>query len=210
MIKKLLTGLTLSALLFAASPAFALAVDVGNPATDRALLDGYSNFVIVDTNNPVNLDGYLDTFNYYAENQNTFHFLLVDNTNTVKWMSPTITPSAGNGAKVWTPVTPVAVEDGWNLGVHFDSTGTISYDDGGATAIYTANGSGSPTLNSTLTIEGSTNRTYSFNASGSEVVEPPVADHPVTKDDCKNGGWMNFTNPEFKNQGQCIKYVNQQ
>lgn len=31
---------------------------------------------------------------------------------------------------------------------------------------------------------------------------------PQTKDECKNGGWQTFTNPSFKNQGQCIKYVN--
>lgn len=30
---------------------------------------------------------------------------------------------------------------------------------------------------------------------------------PVTKDDCKNGGWKTFTNPSFKNQGQCVSYV---
>lgn len=27
---------------------------------------------------------------------------------------------------------------------------------------------------------------------------------PTSKDDCKNGGWMTFVNPSFKNQGQCI------
>jgi hypothetical protein len=31
---------------------------------------------------------------------------------------------------------------------------------------------------------------------------------PTNKDQCKNGGWQTFTNPSFKNQGQCIKYVN--
>lgn len=31
---------------------------------------------------------------------------------------------------------------------------------------------------------------------------------PGSADDCKKGGWMNFSNPSFKNQGQCIKYVN--
>jgi len=34
---------------------------------------------------------------------------------------------------------------------------------------------------------------------------------PVTKDDCKNGGWMNLrtANGEpFRNQGQCVSYVN--
>ena len=29
---------------------------------------------------------------------------------------------------------------------------------------------------------------------------------PTTKDQCKNGGWRNF--PQFKNQGQCIAFVN--
>ena len=24
---------------------------------------------------------------------------------------------------------------------------------------------------------------------------------------CKNGGWKTFTNPSFKNQGQCVKYL---
>lgn len=28
---------------------------------------------------------------------------------------------------------------------------------------------------------------------------------PVTKDDCKKGGWKNF---DFKNQGQCVRFVN--
>ena len=34
--------------------------------------------------------------------------------------------------------------------------------------------------------------------------------HPQTKADCMNGGWMNYTNPSFKDQGQCIDYVNHQ
>ena len=31
---------------------------------------------------------------------------------------------------------------------------------------------------------------------------------PTNKDQCKNSGWQTFTNPSFKNQGQCIKVVN--
>ena len=27
---------------------------------------------------------------------------------------------------------------------------------------------------------------------------------PTTKDDCKKGGWKTFTDPKFKNQGQCV------
>jgi hypothetical protein len=31
---------------------------------------------------------------------------------------------------------------------------------------------------------------------------------PTTKASCKKGGWKTFTNPSFKNQGQCVAYVN--
>jgi hypothetical protein len=31
---------------------------------------------------------------------------------------------------------------------------------------------------------------------------------PLTKDNCKEGTWQLWTNPAFKNQGQCIKFVN--
>lgn len=31
---------------------------------------------------------------------------------------------------------------------------------------------------------------------------------PVTKSECKNGGWMTFNSPSFKNQGQCVSYTN--
>jgi hypothetical protein len=37
---------------------------------------------------------------------------------------------------------------------------------------------------------------------------PPTGEPPKNKDQCKNGGWRNFTNPTFKNQGQCVAYVN--
>ena len=33
---------------------------------------------------------------------------------------------------------------------------------------------------------------------------------PQTKDDCKNGGYQRFRSLAFRNQGQCIKYVENQ
>jgi hypothetical protein len=30
---------------------------------------------------------------------------------------------------------------------------------------------------------------------------------PTSKDQCKNGGWKTFNNPSFKNQGECVSYV---
>jgi hypothetical protein len=37
--------------------------------------------------------------------------------------------------------------------------------------------------------------------------EVPVVGTPTSKDQCKNGGWRSFTNPTFKNQGQCVSFV---
>lgn len=30
---------------------------------------------------------------------------------------------------------------------------------------------------------------------------------PATKEECKNGGWMSFNSPAFKNQGACVSFV---
>jgi len=38
------------------------------------------------------------------------------------------------------------------------------------------------------------------------LVAPPAS--PTNKAQCKDGGWMTFTNPKFKNQGACVSYVN--
>jgi hypothetical protein len=36
----------------------------------------------------------------------------------------------------------------------------------------------------------------------------PATGPPSNKEQCKNGGWQRFDSPLFKNQGDCIKYVN--
>ncbi len=38
------------------------------------------------------------------------------------------------------------------------------------------------------------------------VIVPPQPS-PTAKSACMNKGWKTFTNPTFKNQGQCVKYV---
>jgi hypothetical protein len=40
-----------------------------------------------------------------------------------------------------------------------------------------------------------------------EVPAPVVSGPPTSKSACKHGGWKSFTNPSFKNQGQCVSYV---
>ncbi len=38
-------------------------------------------------------------------------------------------------------------------------------------------------------------------------LQVPVAGSPTSKDQCKHGGWKSFTSPSFKNQGQCVSWV---
>ena len=61
---------------------------------------------------------------------------------------------------------------------------------------------------------------YMMNSDGSNqtrVTELPDLDSapswngsapPAAANQCQNGGWTLFTDPSFKNQGECIKYVN--
>lgn len=37
-----------------------------------------------------------------------------------------------------------------------------------------------------------------------------VVGPPTNKDQCKNGGWKTFNNPTFRNQGQCVSFVENQ
>jgi hypothetical protein len=47
----------------------------------------------------------------------------------------------------------------------------------------------------------------SITVNGISEVPVPTVVVPTTKSDCKHGGWKTFTNPSFKNQGQCVSYV---
>jgi hypothetical protein len=42
---------------------------------------------------------------------------------------------------------------------------------------------------------------------GQTEVPVPVAGSPTSKDQCKHGGWKSFSSPSFKNQGQCVSWV---
>lgn len=45
-------------------------------------------------------------------------------------------------------------------------------------------------------------------ASSTSTTTPPTSTStPSTKGQCKNNGWKSFTNPSFKNQGQCVSSV---
>jgi hypothetical protein len=42
------------------------------------------------------------------------------------------------------------------------------------------------------------------------VAQVPVVTTPGAKNACKNDGWKTFTNPSFRNQGQCVSYFEHQ
>ncbi len=149
--------------------ASATSVTVGNAAINRANIDTFSNFTIIDTNNPLSANGSLSTFSYFATDTNPFEFVLVDSGNVVKYISPTITPPS-TGPQTYSAT--VQAQIGWNLGVHFDQTGTIPFDLMGVPAAYTANQSGLPVVGSTLSVAGTSGRTYSWNATGTTICTP--------------------------------------
>ncbi len=138
---------------------------VGNSATQRTQVDNYSNFTIIDSNNPATDSGKLTKFKYYAANTNSFRFLVVDTDNIVKWISPKITPRS-TGANTYIPATPVKVKKDWRVGMYFASTGTIPFEQTGQPAYYTNNNNGKPSVGSKLNFAGNSNRIYSFVATG--------------------------------------------
>jgi hypothetical protein len=212
---------------------------IGNDVIARQAIDGYSNFTVVDFNNPANKDGALTDFSYWALNSNPFRFVLIDTDNKVRWISDEI-KAVATGLNTFSVPTGVAVQKGWNLGVYFLNSGAIAYGSEGGVAKYTSNNSNQPNLNEILSFESGDNRRYSFAASDNINDEPAtttketatttgdalINDEGLTindnsstgltlqqalerKQQCANNGWQSFADPAFKNQGQCVARYNQ-
>ncbi len=122
----------------------------------------------------------------------------------------TLTGNGGNpvGANVYT----------WVL-----TSGTVSGNTISFTANYTATADAvtpQTTINvvGTIASDGTMSGSWSDNyrggvrtgswtsTTGTADALPPVIT-PTMKNQCKNGGWKTFTNPSFKNQGQCVASV---
>jgi hypothetical protein len=56
-----------------------------------------------------------------------------------------------------------------------------------------------------LDVQGSADITRIF---FNGIRELPAGTGPLSKSECKNGGWRTFTDPRFKNQGQCVAWFN--
>lgn len=182
-----------------AGPALASATgSIGNDAEPRPERDtSWEDWHLIDANNSADIDGTIDAIDYYSKANNPMRFFLVDDKLTVQWVGEEF--DAGVGGGTYDLDEPVGVAEGWYLGMYFADTGTIAYEGGGT--IYSQDqDSGMPQLNDELNAERKVERTYSLVAD----ITPAS---PETKDACKAGGWEEF-DPEFRNQGQCIRYVN--
>ncbi|KKS03153.1 MAG: hypothetical protein UU64_C0006G0064 [candidate division WWE3 bacterium GW2011_GWF2_41_45] len=168
---KILKSIFSLALFFAfVMPVFAADLTVGNDSNARPNIDTYSNFTIIDTNNPADFSGDLVSFSYWASNVNAFRFVVVDDVSSVIWVSDEITPEY-IGVNTFEPLTPVHVEKDWNIGLYFASTGTVPYVYDGSASYWTPNNFGLPEVGDVIDPEdgfgsSATDRTYSFVAIG--------------------------------------------
>jgi hypothetical protein len=170
MFKKIFIGLSVAFFgLIASTSTAAAAYEVGNDNNVRPTTDTYQNFTIIDTNNSADFTGFLVAFKYYAANTNPFRFVVVDEANTVRWVSNEITPP-GAGKRGYNLPSNVYVEEGWNVGMYFKNAGTIPFSATGSAAFYTPNNSGQPAVGSVLSYEGNQPRTYSLVAVGKPLV----------------------------------------
>jgi hypothetical protein len=182
---------------FVSSPVFAFDLTMGNEDPDnRPYIDSYHNFSIVDTNHPSGYEGVVTQIQYYARNTNPFKFLIVDENKQVEWKSDLIVPSAPGQVHTYVLTTPVEVQVDWNIGMYFQSNGTIPYDlnSGADDAYYEGNNAGEPIIGEVLTVAGYTPRYYSLLASGWSYESDADKDGvPYSEDYCKettaDGSW---------------------
>jgi hypothetical protein len=64
-----------------------------------------------------------------------------------------------------------------------------------------------PIVSATVTATPIVSATVTPTPGVSSTPTPIVGESPTSFDQCKDDGWRRFTNPRFKNQGDCVSYV---
>jgi hypothetical protein len=211
------------AMLVAGVASASAAVVIGNSPTPRPNLDTYQNFVVADASAPAASAGYINQVSWYAQldssgTQGSVALAVVHpdsasttsgNTFTVKWISADQPLPSVSGVQTLSLGALVPVAAGDDLAVYSSGTGVVPFDYSplALPAFWAANGSGKPavgevTIDQNSTDAGQQGRNYSMNASNVP---------PTSKDQCKNGGYKQFTDPNgnpFKNQGDCVSFTN--
>jgi hypothetical protein len=196
--KKLLMKMALVAAilvpLISAVPGQTETITVGNQTKNREFIDpnfyfsqiAYSNIAVVDDTNTIPRNGKVTGFQYFARNTNPFHFMLVDESDIVRWVSSAIIPgglTSANfkaGVYTYTPPSPIPVQSGWSIGVYLMSEGTIPFDFdslGGSGAVLCLYNLLLPARDSYFGYNDISNRTYSFAAT--VITDEPVPGQSV-------------------------------
>jgi uncharacterized repeat protein (TIGR01451 family) len=162
-------------------PAMASATTIGTPDSgivNRALLDTFNDFSVVEVAQPATVAGGVSVFDFYAGSTGTINIFIVDAAGTVKYITPDIAVTS-TGAQSYdigaTQSVPIAVGD--EIGYYTSTTGVIPYDQPGPAIGSTTDGAGKPTVGSTIAnaIPGLA-RTYSLGATGVQTATAVASD----------------------------------
>ena len=205
--KRFLVLLTcVSALVVAGSAAAALVPNVYDPGNTGCPTATYSNGVLHLAKNcatETNAAAYADITGLSGQTFTSASFTLASATQC-QGGSPrfNIVTTDGTFFLGCNNVTPTTNSDG-TVTYTFDAS-TIAAG-GGQVPFPTG------TINSAaviLDVQGSADVSNITVNGTSEVPVPAVTGGtPTSKSACKHGGWKTFTDPKFKNQGQCVSYV---
>jgi hypothetical protein len=165
-------AVVVAAALVSAAVAAASSWTMGNAAVDRANLDTFVNFTVVDQTNPADADGLLDQITYYVRllapgsNQSGVALVVVRKTAPcpgttcsfrVVWISNNLANPATSGVYTFTPATPIPIKAGDNLALYFPGRGIVPYtllaaEDPRLWEFWEPNNSGKPVVGEQLTI----------------------------------------------------------
>jgi hypothetical protein len=178
----------------------------GNPVVAAPYTDGYSNFVIVDGNNPISGSGLLTNWSFWAAAAGNVELVIVapgaslSGGGSIVYTGPVVNVTSDMVGSAITRSLPGGawVQAGDEVGLYFDgNAGVVPFSgiDGGGTGgtvLYTSNYYGASNLiaaGSNLSFEGAVNRVYSVSVAGF-----------TSGAGCKDGGYMGA----FSNQGACV------
>ena len=122
-------GFVALAALGGASAIQASPITGGNPVISRPQTDGFSNFAILDRNNPINATGQITGWEVFASNTNPVELLIYRptglNAYSVIGNSSLVTPVVG--FNFFSLSSPIAVQAGDVLGLFFARTGSVVF-----------------------------------------------------------------------------------
>lgn len=166
------TVITAAAMLLSVAPAMSTTITGGNAVISRGSFDGYTNFSILDGNNPISAAGTLTGWSIFAPANAGAVRLLIYRSAGLSYnligSSSLETPGAGGGIQNFSLGGGLAVQGGDLVGLYFQGGGSALFDNGGGPMLYTDNNSG---FGNATNFVGSSARTYSVNVTGA-VPEP--------------------------------------